>query len=103
MPARGPRPQYGWQHQKRRAALLPHAVGTPCPGPALGPRSPRCTGLMTDPRLMDLDHTTPAALGGTAGDRIVCRYCNRSSGARLGNQLRGHGTPRRPERRSEDW
>jgi hypothetical protein len=83
----------GYDHQRRRAALLPAAIGTHCP---LGV-SPRCTGLMTDPRLMQLDHSTPRALGGTRGDRIVCASCNASAGATLGNQLRA-GTHRRKTR-----
>lgn len=76
----------GYTHQKRRRQLLPAALNTPCPAAT----SPRCTGLMTDPRRMDLDHTIPRALGGTHGDRIICSPCNRSAGARLGNQLRRH-------------
>jgi hypothetical protein len=73
----------GWDHQKRRARLLPAALGTPCPI-----QGPRCDGIMTDPRRMDLDHSVPRALGGTAGDRIVCSSCNRLLGAKLGNALR---------------
>ena len=89
MPAthRARRNPYDYRHRKRRAALLPAALGTPCPAQA----SPNCTGLMTDPALMHLDHTTPAALGGEAGDRIICAPCNLSLGATLGNQLRAPG------------
>jgi hypothetical protein len=81
----------GHGHQALRRLLLPTALGTACPGPWYGPRSPRCTGLMTDPRRMDLDDRVPRALGGhstVTGARICCQPCNRSSGARLGNQLR---------------
>lgn len=78
----------GWTHRQRRAQLVPRAIGRPCPGTSDGRRSPRCVGIMTDPRLMDLDHTTPRALGGHIGDRVCCRYCNRWHGARLGNALR---------------
>lgn len=73
----------GHTHQTTRARLLPAALGTPCPI-----QGPRCTKVMTDPRRMDLDHTLPRALGGKAGDRIVCTPCNRGRGAALGNRLR---------------
>lgn len=85
----------GHLHQQRRAALLPAALGTPCPGPSFGPRSRRCTGLMVDPKRMHLDHTVARALGGKHGDRIICAPCNTSSGARLGNALRRARTQRR--------
>jgi hypothetical protein len=52
---------------------------------------------MTNPARMDLDHTLPVVLGGgEVGDRIICRACNRSAGATLGNQLRGGNA-------SRDW
>jgi hypothetical protein len=95
---------YGYDHQRRRQALLPAALGQPCPGPAFGPRSPRCTGLMLNPKHMDLDHTTPKALGGRQGDRIVCSPCNRGSGARLGNAIRRATRRAAPTPiRSRDW
>ena len=74
----------GAQHQRIRARLLPLAIGTWCPL-----RLPGCDGLMVDPKRMDLDHSTPRVLGGVHGDRITCRHCNRSSGATLGNRMRG--------------
>jgi hypothetical protein len=75
---------YGGDHQARRKALLPLALGTMCPI-----AGPRCDGLMTNPNRMDLDHSVPRALGGTVGDRIACSPCNRGLGAALGNKLRG--------------
>lgn len=81
----------GAGHQAMRRRLLPAALGTRCPGPWTGPRSPRCTGLMTDPARMDLDDRIPRALGGTStttGGRICCTPCNRAHGARLGNRMR---------------
>jgi hypothetical protein len=73
----------GWQHRKLRAALIPAAIGRPCPL-----QGPRCDRVMTDPKRMELDHTVPRALGGRVGDRIVCMPCNRGRGAALGNKLR---------------
>jgi 5-methylcytosine-specific restriction endonuclease McrA len=73
----------GYQHRLTRKRLLLRALNTWCPL-----RLPGCDGLMVDPSRMDLDHTIPRALGGTRGDRIVCRHCNRSAGATLGNQMR---------------
>jgi 5-methylcytosine-specific restriction endonuclease McrA len=78
-------------HQRLRTQLLPGALGTSCPGPWVGPRSPRCTGLMVDPKRMDLDDRVPRALGGRStrdGARICCSACNRGAGARLGNAMR---------------
>lgn len=83
---------YGAAHRRSRAALLPQAIGTPCPAHY----SPHCTGLMTNPRLMHLDHTVPLALGGQHGDRIICAPCNLSAGATLGNRLRAQTNRIRP-------
>lgn len=101
---------YGYQHRKRRAALIPAAIGTPCPGGrVLGQvvRSPKCTRIMTNPRLMHLDHTTALAVGGTVGDRIICKPCNLTAGTTLGNLLRKHPTARRTatthKRRLPQW
>lgn len=69
----------GYEHQRRAAAMKRAALGMPCPG---------CGRAMLDVRLMDLDHSVPRALGGTVGDRVLCRRCNRAAGARLGNRLR---------------
>lgn len=80
----------GSDHQRRRAALLPAAIGTRCPI-----AGPRCDGIMTNPKRMDLDHSTPRVLGGQHGDRITCSPCNRSTGATLGNRLRGRRHGRR--------
>lgn len=82
---------YGHKHRQTRARLLPAAIGTPCPAQT----SPRCTGIMTDPALMDLDHSTPVAHGGTKGDRIICSPCNRGAGAAI-----REGLHRPPERRA---
>jgi hypothetical protein len=78
---------YGYRHQQARARLLPKAWGTPCP---------LCGAVMWKTEPLDLDHSTPLALGGTTGDRIVHAVCNRSAGATLGNRLRGR-------RGSQDW
>jgi len=71
---------YGYQHQKRRAALLTHAYGKPCP---------LCGAVMLPGQRLQLDHSIPLALGGTTGDRIVHGRCNERAGARLGNLIRG--------------
>lgn len=79
---------YTAAHRRRRADLLPLALGALCPCGEQG-CTHRCDGLMVNPRRMDLDHTTPTVLGNTGpGDRIICSTCNRSAGATLGNQLR---------------
>ena len=77
----------GSGHQALREQLLPAAYGQPCPGPWQGRRSPRCTQVMVDRRLMDLDDRVPRMLGGRStvtGGRICCSPCNRSAGGRMG-------------------
>lgn len=81
------KPQYGAEHRKRRAALLPFAYGRPCP---------LCGRLMHPDQPLDLDHSTPHALGGQHGDRIVHASCNRAAGARLGNARRRRPPPNLP-------
>ncbi|HET6877728.1 MAG TPA: HNH endonuclease signature motif containing protein [Jatrophihabitans sp.] len=84
------------EHRKLRARLLPAAIGTPCP---LGV-SPHCTGLMTDPSRMQLDHIVERANGGPtteANCRIVCTPCNQRRGSQLGNRnARRARDPQRP-------
>lgn len=71
----------GADHQRRRAQLLPAAIGTACP---------LCEKTMTADQALDLDHSTARAIDATSvGDRIVHASCNRSAGARLGNEIQG--------------
>ena len=63
---------------RRRAVLLPMAIGQPCP---------MCGEVMFANQALDLDHSIPQALGGTVGDRIVHRSCNHRAGAKLGNLI----------------
>jgi hypothetical protein len=62
---------YDWQHQKRRARMLPQAYGQRCI---------YCGLVMLAWMKLDLDHTT---------GRITHARCNRSAGAKYGNALRG--------------
>lgn len=81
---------YDHTHRKTRTALLPHAIGTMCPGANGGTyRSPRCDGVMSDPRRMQLDHTVPLAMGGGRASVICCTPCNTGAGAAMGNRMRG--------------
>ena len=60
---------YGWQHQQRRAALLPFAIGQRC---AL------CHQPMLATQQLDLDHPLPLRVyAGSLSDRIVHGRCNR--------------------------
>lgn len=66
---------YGPEHRARRAALLPHAYGQPCP---------RCGAPMLHGEALDLDHVVPIAHGGRDGESVIAHaYCNRASGARV--------------------
>ncbi|MGO1267660.1 MAG: hypothetical protein ACTMIY_13605 [Microbacterium gubbeenense] len=66
---------YGAEHQKRRAELLPLAIGTPCP---------RCGVVMLDSDELDLGHTVDLVVDRHAvGDRIEHASCNRSAGGAL--------------------
>jgi hypothetical protein len=52
-------------------------------------------------QLLDLDHVTPRALGGTGGPSLLAhRHCNRAAGARLGNAMRGRA---RAWRQARSW
>jgi hypothetical protein len=85
---------YGHAHQRQRARLLPHAVGTMCP---------LCGLPMLEGQALDLDHSRPRSIDPTSrGDRITHASCNRSAGAVMRQQRRrqveGHG-----RRASRDW
>jgi len=63
----------GWDHQKRRAALLPLAIGAKCP---------LCEKPMLASEALDLDHSVPRAHDpNSKGDRITHAACNRRAGA----------------------
>lgn len=102
------RPPVDREHRRMRARLLPAAIGTVCPLRA----SPNCTGIMTDPSRMQLDHIIPRALGGrTTADntRVVCAPCNHYLGSKLGGATttsRRHRTARPappPHRTLPQW
>ena len=104
MPAIGLRTNRAAQAAERER-LLPYYLNTYCLCGASGcshlipnKYGESCDVFMTDPKRMQLDHSTPVALGGggVPGDRIICAHCNQSAGATLGNQLRGN-------RASRDW
>lgn len=100
---------YGYAHRKRREGMVRAAIGTLCPGDFVNGepyRSPRCHGVMTNPRMMHLAHSLPVSLGGEQGDRINCAPCNLGAGAILGNQMRRpRRTPPMPtaHRRTRAW
>jgi len=75
---------YGSPHQRRRARLLPLAIGKPCD---------LCGETMHAEQKLDLDHTISAMLGGI-GDRIVHAKCNRGRSTPLpGGRVRAGATP----------
>ena len=93
----------GADHQRQRAALLPLFVGTPCPCRGC-PRHRGPCGTVLTARNMDFDHATPRVLGGARATRFLCRRCNRSRGAALGNRLRAVGRARLVQLvRSDSW
>jgi hypothetical protein len=62
---------YGWQHQQRRAALLPVALGTPCP---------ICGRVMLAGQALDLHHPIRLVDDPTSiATQIVHAKCNRAS------------------------
>jgi hypothetical protein len=68
---------YGTPHQRRRAQLIPSAIGTVCP---------LCNEPMLAHQKLELDHTTPLAHDpNSIGDRIVHATCNASRAAHLLN------------------
>lgn len=87
-----PKPQYDRDHQLRREALLPGAIGKLCPLEHPIDGRP-CGRVMLATQELDLDHSSPVATDPRSrGDRIVhalkedCRSGgNRSAGGKLGN------------------
>lgn len=71
----------GADHQADRKRLLAmHRDGDPCW---------RCGQPMYKSQPLDRDHIVDRALGGAAGPAVLAHTsCNRSAGAKLGNQLR---------------
>lgn len=64
---------YGYEHQQRRAVMLPYAYGRPCP---------LCGQTMHPTQDLDLDHSEPLSTNpNSKGDRIVHASCNRSRGS----------------------
>jgi hypothetical protein len=87
---------YGWQHQRLRAALLAELIpGSPCP---------RCHQPMW-PGAQDLDLGHIEGSGKTMYEGITHASCNRRSGARYGNRLRGRDSSvtRRRRRWRPPW
>lgn len=72
---------YNHAHRKQRTLLLKHMRdGDPCC---------RCGQPMFRTQALEADHLGQAvALGGQLPDALAHASCNRSAGARLGNQLR---------------
>ena len=66
-------PSYGTAHQRKRAMLLPNAIGKPCP---------RCGRVMLHDQVLELDHGDDYAEDGYLG--IVHRHCNRKAGGNVG-------------------
>lgn len=87
---------YGGEHKRaRRAALAVFEDGLPCP---------LCRKPMHYWQALDLDHVVPLRAGGSPDGpkRLTHARCNRSTGAALGNRLRGkHG--RKRARRLPRW
>lgn len=70
----------------RKRLLAQHRDGDPCW---------RCGQPMYKTQALDRDHVVDRALGGTTGPAVLAHAsCNRSAGARLGNQLRPLNQPR---------
>jgi hypothetical protein len=65
---------YGWQHQQRRAAMLPVALGTRCS---------LCGRVMLSGQALDLHHPLRLVDDPTSvGTQIVHARCNRGGGRR---------------------
>lgn len=73
----------GSQHRRNAKVVKARALGSACP---------KCGWPMLSVADMDADHIVARVFGGTsvlANLRALHRRCNRSSGATLGNRLRG--------------
>ena len=76
------RSRTGWRSRKRFLEAYVKANGYVCEGHGRPPHPAYP---------LEVDHLVSLALGGTDrdGPRVLCRHCNRSAGARLGNALNG--------------
>jgi hypothetical protein len=84
-----PKPGMGWEHQKRRADLPP-PQGEQCPCTGCAKHPGMACRIALWPHNSEADHVQARALGGINSPlRWMCRGCNRSRGATLGNRLRG--------------
>lgn len=69
----------GWEHDKKRAELLPKAYGKPCP---------RCGLPMLKGQDLDLGHAQAMVYTGRrVGDRIEHASCNRRDGQRIQREV----------------
>lgn len=76
---------YDGAHKRRRAQLLPLAIGDTCP---------LCGETMLADQELDLDHTIPLIADPTSiGDRIVHASCNVARSNRARAEARGAGRP----------
>ena len=91
----GQRSRRGWQVRKRLLENYVRAYGNWCPG---------LDGIGHPATKLEVDHIVPVALGGRDSDglRVLCVKCNRSRGARLGNDLR-RAKSLAPVRHSRVW
>ena len=65
---------YGYEHRRRRSALLSSSIGLPCP---------ICGEEMRSDQRLDLDHSVPLAVDAeSVGDRMTHSWCNRSEGGK---------------------
>jgi len=89
------RSRRGWQVRKAYLENYIRAYGYWCPG---------LTGVGHPATQLEVDHIVPLALGGRdlGNLRVLCAKCNRSRGARLGNDLR-RAKSLAPVRHSRDW
>jgi hypothetical protein len=88
-------PGMGWEHKKRVAEMVP-PNGQQCPCTGCNQHPGRCTTSLW-PTNSEADHILARVNGGNNGPlRWMCRACNRSRGATLGNRLRGKAKPATP-------
>jgi 5-methylcytosine-specific restriction endonuclease McrA len=89
------RSRNGWKDRKRFLENYIAVNGHVCPG---------LDGVPHRVVRLEVDHIVPVALGGRdlGNLRVLCSRCNRSRGARLGNDLR-RAKNLAPARHSRDW
>ena len=102
------KPQYGWEHQKRRAhwartIATSGGITCACPG-GCGRHEGACQVFITEGTPWHLGHGLAHAYGGDGSDAAPwCVECNLKDGSNIGHARRHHPDSGAPFPYSRNW